>query len=76
MLVVAVKVALAHDAALTAAALGDARAMNRGGLIRPAGFSGALGKYRFLDDGRCQRDLVVLTIEKGQIVTIGEVTGT
>jgi branched-chain amino acid transport system substrate-binding protein len=68
--------ALAHDAALAAAALGDARAMNRGGLIRPAGFSGALGKYRFLDDGRCQRDLVVLTIEKGRIVTIGEVTGT
>lgn len=68
--------ALAHDAVLTASVLGDARAMSRGGLTRPEGFAGALGRYRFLADGRCQRDLVVLTLENGQIVTIGEVTGT
>lgn len=68
--------ALAHDAVLTAAELGGARALDRGGLTRPEGFAGALGRYRFLADGRCQRDLVVLTIEDGRIVTIGEVTGT
>ncbi len=68
--------ALGYDAALTAAALSDARRMNRAGLTREAGFAGALGGFRFLEDGRCRRDLAVLTIENGAIVTIGEVTGT
>ena len=60
--------ALGHDAALTAAELGGARALNRGGLTRSEGFAGVLGRYRFLADGRCQRDLAVLTIEGGRIV--------
>ncbi len=68
--------ALGHDAALTAALLGNAGQLNRDGLTRKEGFSGALGTYRFLPDGRCQRDLAVLSIENGAIVTIGEVTGT
>ena len=68
--------ALGHDAALTAAFLGNSRRLSRAGLTRPEGFNGVLGHYRFLEDGRCQRDLAVLTIEGGQIVTIGEVTGT
>lgn len=68
--------ALGHDAALTAALLGNERRMSRAGLTRDEGFAGVLGRYRFLEDGRCQRDLAVLTIENGQIVTIGEVTGT
>jgi branched-chain amino acid transport system substrate-binding protein len=68
--------ALAHDAALMAAVLSDARRLNRKGLTRREGFAGALGRFRFQADGRCQRDLAVLTIENGQIVTIGEITGT
>ena len=68
--------ALGHGAALTAIVLAVDGALDRDGLTREAGFTGALGKYCFLADGRCQRDLAVLTIEAGEIVTIGEVTGT
>lgn len=68
--------ALAHDAALMAAVLDDAGRLTRKGLTRREGFSGALGRFRFENNGLCQRDLAVLTIEGGQIVTIGEVTGT
>jgi ABC-type branched-subunit amino acid transport system substrate-binding protein len=67
--------ALGHDAALMAAILGSAGALDRGGLTRSEGFAGVLGGFRFLEDGRCQRDLAVVTVEGGQIVTIGEVTG-
>jgi hypothetical protein len=58
-----------------AAILGSAGALDRGGLTRSEGFAGVLGGFRFLEDGRCQRDLAVVTVEGGQIVTIGEVTG-
>ncbi len=68
--------ALAHDAALIATGLGANRALNRKGLLRPAGFTGVLGSFRFLADGRCQRDLAILTLEGGQVVVLGEVAGT
>ena len=68
--------ALGYDAALLAAALGAARRLDRTGLIRADGFSGVLGRYRFREDGRCLRDLAMLTIDNGQIVAIGEITGT
>jgi branched-chain amino acid transport system substrate-binding protein len=68
--------ALGHDAALMAATLGNGRSLNRAGLTRSAGFVGALGSFRFLDDGRCLRDLAVLTVENGEVVAIGEVAGT
>ena len=68
--------ALGHDAALTAALLGNGRALGRAGLTREEGFDGVLGKFRFLADGRCQRDLAVLTVQDGAVVAIGEVTGT
>lgn len=68
--------ALVHDAALMAVGLGAARALNRKGLIRDGGFTGVLGKFRFLPDGRCQRDLAVLGIERGATVALGEVEGT
>jgi ABC-type branched-subunit amino acid transport system substrate-binding protein len=68
--------ALGHDAALIAATLGGDGALDRAGLTRSEGFDGVLGRFRFLEDGRCARDLAVLTIEGGQIVAIGEVTGT
>ena len=67
--------ALGHDAALMAAVLGSAGALDRRGLTRSEGFDGVLGGFRFLEDGRCQRDLAVVTVEGGQIVAIGEVSG-
>lgn len=68
--------ALGHDAALVAATLGGSRTLDRAGLLRAEGFEGALGRFRFLESGRCQRDLAVLTVEGGEIVAIGEVSGT
>ena len=68
--------ALGHDAALLAVGLGNARALSRKGVTRGAGFTGVLGAFRFLTDGRCQRDLTVLGIEGGNIVVLGEVAGT
>ena len=68
--------ALGHDAALMAAELGLAGALDRRGLTRPGGFTGVLGPFRFLEAGRCQRDLTVLTLEAGRIVAVGEVAGT
>lgn len=68
--------ALGHDAALLAVGLGNARSLTRKGITRGAGFTGVLGAFRFLSDGRCQRDLTVLGIEGGSIVVLGEVAGT
>lgn len=67
---------LGHDAALVAAQLGQEGGMDRAGLTREGGFDGVLGGFRFLPDGRCQRDLTVLTLEEGRIVAVGEVAGT
>ena len=67
--------ALGHDAALMATILATAGALDRRGLTRSDGFAGVLGGFRFLEDGRCQRDLTVVTVEGGQIVAIGEVSG-
>lgn len=68
--------ALGHDAALLAVGLGNARQMNRRGLTRAAGFTGVLGGFRFLGDGRCLRDLTVLGVSNGTIAALGEVSGT
>ena len=68
--------ALGHDAAMIAALLSGAGQLDRDGLTRKDGFTGVLGPFRFLPDGRCQRDLAVLSIENGAIVTLAEVTGT
>ena len=56
--------ALGHDAALMAGALAIRPRADRAGLTRPSGFDGVLGGFRFLADGRCQRDLAMLTIER------------
>lgn len=68
--------ALGHDAALLALTLGASGKMSRAGLLRPEGFIGALGHFKFLSDGRCTRDLSVLSLRAGQIVALGEVTDT
>lgn len=67
--------ALGHDAALIASGLGGAGLLSRKGLTRAAGFTGVLGPFRFLDDGRCQRDLSVLTFRDGAISVLAEVSG-
>lgn len=68
--------ALGYDAALIAVGMGNAGELNRKGLLRRAGFTGALGNFRFVEDGRCQRDLTVLGISGGGIEALGEITGT
>lgn len=68
--------ALGHDAALAAADLGGEGRLSRAGLTREAGFGGVLGRFRFLEDGRCLRDLAILTVEGGGVVAIGEVAET
>ena len=67
---------LAYDAALVATGLAKARALSRKGLVRPAGFIGVLGPFRFDEDGRCHRSLSILGVEAGRIVALGEVAGT
>ena len=68
--------ALGHDAALMAIGLGKAQAMDRKGVTRSGGFTGVLGAFRFLPDGRCQRDLSVLGLADGSVTVLGEVVGT
>ena len=67
--------ALGHDAALMAVSLAGVRGLNRRGVTRAGGFTGALGPFRFQKDGRCVRDLVVMTVEGGNYALLAEVTG-
>ncbi|MGQ0566901.1 MAG: penicillin-binding protein activator [Gemmobacter sp.] len=67
---------LGHDAALLAMGLAQAKSLTRRGLTRKAGFTGVLGPFRFRDDGRCQRDLAVLTLDAGTLSVLAEVSGT
>ncbi|MGL6211198.1 MAG: penicillin-binding protein activator [Paracoccaceae bacterium] len=67
---------LGHDAALLANGLANARALTPKGITRKAGFTGVLGPFRFMPDGRCQRDLAVLTLRGGAIEVLAEVSGT
>ena len=68
--------ALAYDAAMLGVELGNANGLSKAGLTRARGFDGALGHYRFNDGGTCRRDLAVMAIEGGHIVSLGEVTET
>jgi len=67
--------ALGHDAALLAVGLGNGRGVNRKGITRDAGFTGVLGPFRFLADGRCARSLAVLGVEGGTFTVLAEVSG-
>jgi branched-chain amino acid transport system substrate-binding protein len=67
--------ALGHDAALLAVGLGNGRGVNRKGITRDAGFTGVLGPFRFLEDGRCQRSLAVLGVKGGSFTVLAEVSG-
>jgi ABC-type branched-subunit amino acid transport system substrate-binding protein len=68
--------ALGHDAALLAMGLGDAGRVTAQGIMRDAGFTGALGPFRFVEGGRCQRDLAVLGVRAGRYQVLAEVSGT
>jgi branched-chain amino acid transport system substrate-binding protein len=67
--------ALGHDAALLAVGLGNGRGVNKKGIMREAGFTGVLGPFRFLEDGRCERSLAVLGVEGGTFTVLAEVSG-
>jgi branched-chain amino acid transport system substrate-binding protein len=66
---------LGHDAALLAVGLGNGKGVNRKGITREAGFTGVLGPFRFLEDGRCARSLAVLGVKGGDFTVLAEVSG-
>ena len=67
--------ALAYDAARIAAELRGAGALNREGLLRPAGFGGIAGAVRFRADGRCVRELAIVTVASGVLKTVARKAG-
>ena len=63
---------LAHDAVLAARTLAVTGQMGRTGLLRPQGFEGVGGTFRFEPSGLCRRDLVILTMNaEGPVVVAG-----
>jgi ABC-type branched-subunit amino acid transport system substrate-binding protein len=58
--------ALAYDAAVIARMLEEAGALNREGLLRPAGFAAVTGAVRFRPDGRCVREFAILSPLEGK----------
>lgn len=55
--------ALAHDATMMAKTLVDSGQLTVQGIQRAEGFSGITGRFRFLPDGRSQRDLAIFAID-------------
>ena len=49
---------------------GSQDALTRNALTRSAGFSGANGVFRFLEDGTNQRALAVATFREGQVIVV------
>lgn len=67
--------ALAFDAAQIVSTLTEAGQLNREGLLRSAGFPGVAGAVRFRPDGRCVRELAILTVTSGAVRTVGRRAG-
>lgn len=65
--------ALAYDAVVMARTLAQADALTRDGLLRSGGFPGVLGDFRLLPDGRCERDLAILTVDGAGVRVIDRV---
>ena len=61
---------LAYDAVNMAKVLAASGEMTEAGVARPEGFEGALGKFRFLPDHRCEREMAILTVENGAVRVI------
>ena len=55
--------ALAYDAVEMARTLVEKDRLNLRGLLRPEGFSGVAGRFRFASDGTCRRDLAILVVD-------------
>ena len=67
--------ALAYDAARIAGELAAAGTLNREGLLRPAGFGGITGAVRFRPDGRCVREMAIVTVASGVLKTVARKAG-
>lgn len=65
--------ALAYDAASMARILAQTGALTRDGVLRSSGFPGVIGDFRFLPDGRCERDLAILTVDGAGVRVIDRV---
>ena len=57
---------LVYDAVNMARVLAVSNAVSVAGVTRASGFSGALGKFRFRPDGRCERSLAILSLQNGR----------
>ena len=64
---------LAYDATAMALFLGRSRQAMAKGLVRPQGFKGVLGPYRFNADGTCARGLSVLSVSGSETILIGTI---
>lgn len=67
--------ALAFDAAQIVSTLAEAGQLDREGLLRPSGFPGVTGAVRFRPDGRCVRELAILTVSSGTLKMVGRRAG-
>jgi branched-chain amino acid transport system substrate-binding protein len=59
---------LAYDAVSMAATLAKAQALDEDGIVRPEGFSGIDGPFRFRPDGQIQRNLDILEVQPGGFI--------
>lgn len=64
---------VAFDAASMARVLASANVLNRGGVTRREGFEGAIGDFRFGQDGAASRDLAILAIQNGRSGVVEQV---
>ncbi len=67
--------ALAFDAVRIVSTLAEAGQLSRDGLLRQAGFPGVAGAVRFRPDGRCVRELAILTVASGALMKVGRRAG-
>lgn len=66
---------LVFDGVEMARLLGRLGQQDRRGLLRDKGFNGVLGPYRFLRDGRCERQLAVIGIDGGSASVLATPSG-
>ncbi len=67
--------ALAFDAAQIVSTLAGGGQLSREGLLRQAGFPGVAGAVQFRSDGRCVRELAILTVASGALMKVGRRAG-
>ncbi len=67
--------ALAFDAARIVDTLAQKGRLNREGLLSSTGFPATTGAVRFRDDGRCVRELAIVTVSSGRLQTLARKAG-